>query len=209
MNISSTANNDDSSQNSTSCEYMFLKLTIKNAHNLSKSFIIGNFYRSPSLKPNDYIEDLNQILKNLDRHKSKHILLVGDINIDLIKFNADQHSQNIINTTTNHGFTQTISRPTRITDHSATLIDHIYTNQIQDVASTGILTLDISDHLGTYISIPLTTHKRMPDFLSDEDRPGFSQINSENLARFKEYVENETWSEVIAESDTQIRYDNF
>ena len=49
----------------------------------------------------------------------------------------------------------------------------------------------------------------MPDFLSDEDRPGFSQINSENLARFKEYVENETWSEVTAESDTQIRYDKF
>ena len=206
MNISSTANNDVS-RNSASCEYLFVRLNIKNEHNLSKSFIIGNFYRSPSLKPNDYIEDLNQILKNLGRHKSKHILLVGDLNIDLIKYNTDNNSQNLINTTTNHGFIQTISRPTRITDHSATLIDHIYTNQIHDIASTGILTLDISDHLGTYISIP--THKRMPDIHDDQDLPVYSQINTENLSQFKEYIKNETWSEVMAESNTQTRYDKF
>ena len=96
------------------------------------------------------MEDLENILYQLNRHKNKHIILVGDLNIDLIKHDSDTNSQNLVNITSNHGFLQTISRPTRITDHNASLIDHIYTNQIHNIASSGIITLDISDHLATY-----------------------------------------------------------
>ena len=43
-----------------------------------------------------------------------------------------------------------ITKPTRISDHSSTLIDHIYTNvSIQKVVS-GIALVDISDHLPTF-----------------------------------------------------------
>jgi hypothetical protein len=40
-----------------------------------------------------------------------------------------------------------ITKPTRITSHSATLIDHIYTNSSNLDLTAGILTLDITDHL--------------------------------------------------------------
>ena len=56
------------------------------------------------------------------------------------------------------GFLQVITRPTRVTDHSATIIDHIYTNQIHKMHSCGIITFDISDHLGIYITIALHDH---------------------------------------------------
>ena len=43
-----------------------------------------------------------------------------------------------------------ITKPTRISDHSSTLIDHIYTNvSIQKVVS-GIALVGISDHLPTF-----------------------------------------------------------
>jgi len=38
-----------------------------------------------------------------------------------------------------------ITKPTRITDQTATLIDHIYTNSVQNLTA-GILTIDITDH---------------------------------------------------------------
>ena len=40
-----------------------------------------------------------------------------------------------------------ITKPTRLTDYTKTLIDHIYTNAYSDEISSGILLFDISDHL--------------------------------------------------------------
>ena len=49
----------------------------------------------------------------------------------------------------------TISKATRITTSSETLIDHIYTNNQSKKCLSGItLSADLSDHLGTFIAIP-------------------------------------------------------
>ena len=42
-----------------------------------------------------------------------------------------------------------IMKPTRITNHTATLIDHTYTNDNNQMIS-GIATIDILDHLPTF-----------------------------------------------------------
>ena len=47
--------------------------------------------------------------------------------------------------------TQLITRPTRITDHSATLLDHIYTNNIKMPVQPGVILSDLSDHLPTFV----------------------------------------------------------
>ena len=43
-----------------------------------------------------------------------------------------------------------ITKPTRISETSSTLIDHIYSNNIKKAHSSGIVITDVSDHLGTY-----------------------------------------------------------
>ena len=78
------------------------------------------------------ISHIENIISQLDTHKNKHIILAGDFNVNLLNYETDIVSQDLINLTTRHGFTQVISRPTRITDYTATLIDHIYTNQIHN-----------------------------------------------------------------------------
>ena len=40
-----------------------------------------------------------------------------------------------------------ITLPTRITSHSATLIDNIFTNDFDNYAFSGLVLTDISDHL--------------------------------------------------------------
>ena len=190
-------------------EYMFVKLNIgpSSSRNNQKSFIIGNFYRSPSLKPKLFLEDFQNILNQLNRHKNKHIVLLGDLNIDLIKHDTDSNSQNLIDITTSHGFLQIISRPTRITDHSAKLIDHIYTNQIHSITSSGIITLDISDHLATYTNIALDDN--VHHFTHNENSAEYRSVNAANLANFRENINNEAWDNVAQETSTQIKYDKF
>ena len=51
---------------------------------------------------------------------------MGDFNIDLLKVNIHAKTNEFVNDVISHGFLPKITRPTRITPHSATLIDHIY-----------------------------------------------------------------------------------
>ena len=49
-----------------------------------------------------------------------------------------------------HGLLPIVTKPTRITSHTATLIDHIYTNSSISHITYGIATIDISDHLPVF-----------------------------------------------------------
>lgn len=197
------------SPSSSACEYMFLKVNIKLANsNHKKTYIIGNFYRSPSTKPSHFLDKLENILSKLDRHRHKQIILTGDLNIDLVKHEHEPNSQLLIDMTTRNGFIQVINRPTRVTDHSATLIDHIFTNQIHNMLSSGIITYDISDHLGIYITIALQDNIGIKHNIDGSTSP-FSKFNAENLANFQNLIKNETWEGILDEPDTQAKYDKF
>ena len=54
------------------------------------------------------------------------------------------------------GCTNLANKPTRITESSATLIDHIYTNASNNISSRGILTFEISDHMPTFYTLSLS-----------------------------------------------------
>ena len=133
----------------------FQLVKIHNCKGLNKTKVIVNFYRSPSRDTNNFISLLDHVLNRLDRHSRKHVMFYGDANIDLIKYDTDSSSQNLIDTLAKYGFVQTVSKPTRVTDHSATLIDHVYTNNIENTLSSNVVTLDISDHLATLTTIKL------------------------------------------------------
>ena len=81
--------------------------------------------------------------------KRLQIYLCGDYNIDLLKiYQKNQYNlffENLIAA----GFQPKISLPTRLTDHSATLIDNIFCNRIDNNGS-GILINHISDHQMIY-----------------------------------------------------------
>ena len=49
-----------------------------------------------------------------------------------------------------YGLYPSITKPSRITTSSATLIDNIFTNNIFNIQFSGLLCNDISDHLPIY-----------------------------------------------------------
>ena len=192
-----------------SFENIFVNIVTNNLAS-KKSYIIGNIYRSPSSKISAFLDEFEQLLTKLNKHNHKHIILAGDFNIDIKNFNTDPNCQNLINLTSSNGFSQIISSPTRITDHSATLIDHIYTNQIHNTSSSGVLTIDISDHLGTYINIchEVANHHNL--HIDDDDDPGTQyHMHDENVSKFSELIQNETWDNMKSQNDTQSKYDAF
>ena len=196
--------------NTVDGEFQFVK--IDNFKNTGRSVIVTNVYRSPSRSPNIFLEVYSQALKKLDRHKNKLVVLAGDHNIDLIKYEHDSNGQEILDITSSHGFLQVISRPTRITDHSATLIDHIYTNHTHNVVSSNVITLDISDHLGTNVVISLNKNYdrtvRPANRAADSNSCSYRVFNSANDEKFKNLIQGETW-EISESLDAEEKYNKF
>ena len=194
----------------TDGEFLFLKIV--NCKSSNKSVIIGNIYRSPSRKPCQFIESFEAILHKLTRHSNKHVLIVGDFNVDLIKHETDINSQNLIDATSNVGYIQVISRPTRVTDHSATLIDHIYTNKINNVLSSDIVTLDLSDHLATSVKISLDgvfdNVQRPHNRRNDAEKCEYRMFNEANDETFKCLIADETW-DIPDNMDAEAKYNMF
>jgi hypothetical protein len=103
---------------------------------------------------------LNEILSEVD--KTKNITyLMGDFNIDLLKTDNCDYSNRFCEQLFTSSFFPLINRPTIITQHTATLIDNIFTNDLEQIESgiNGLIFSDISDHLPIFHISSLSTNK--------------------------------------------------
>ena len=95
--------------------------------NETKSVIVGVTYRPNSFPHADidlFIQKITEVA-NIISLENKESYLMGDFNIDLLKFQTHDKTNDFINCMITTGFLPVITKPSRITDHSATLIDHI------------------------------------------------------------------------------------
>ncbi|MBM3206904.1 MAG: reverse transcriptase family protein, partial [Candidatus Staskawiczbacteria bacterium] len=102
------------------------------------------------------------------------------------------------------GLFSKISKPTRITCDTATLIDNIFSNYMGSL-TCGILISDISDHLPIFSVIDFTNNKKI-------DKPYFYKkrlITEETITAFKTDLAQKDWVEVQSESDANQAYDRF
>lgn len=65
--------------------------------------------------------------------ENKYCTMQGDFNLDLLKSESHQETKNFLNALNSLFFQPQILQPTRITDHSATLIDNIFFNSLVEI----------------------------------------------------------------------------
>ena len=122
----------------SSIECMWLELRSKAK---SPSILVGFLYRNPA-SPAEWYKWFTEMIDNVYKTKPDiDILILGDFNIDLKK--TQPRWQTVISSL---GLTQLIKVPTRVTQNSETLLDHIYSNNPSSVVSAAVLDLSISDH---------------------------------------------------------------
>ena len=76
--------------------------------------------------------------------------ICGDFNIDILKHNTHNYTRTFLDYMYSFGLYRLITKPSRITDITATLIDKIFTNELQFQVNSGLLITDISDHLPVF-----------------------------------------------------------
>lgn len=195
-------------------EKMFESIFVKVSLNDNSNIIIGNIYRSPS-QPNGFtpseqldgfLEIFSNILENLNELYCK-VYLLGDFNIDLLQFNKHPKTSEFIDKLFSNGYLQIVNHPSRVSQHanqkSASLIDHIWTNNISQSLHSGIIASYISDHFPIYHILSAKKKKFAPKKIK------FRDFSSENIELFKEHLSHINFNDVIQENDAQLSYDIF
>ena len=89
-----------------------------------KDVIIGVIYRPSNTNVQLFLDRLICMLDKIN-NDGRLILLLGDCNINRFNNSADYNQRFLNSTFLPAGFYPRINRPTRISDHNATLIDNI------------------------------------------------------------------------------------
>ena len=150
----------------------------------SKNQIIGVIYR-PNTPP---LADLNMFHKtllnvmNMVNNGKLLCTIMGDMNVDLLQYNKKQNVNAFLDDILSTGFVPVVLKPTRITETTFTLIDHIYTNNILEVKQSAIIITDVADHLAT--SVFYKQNKKDENTNNVKTR----SFCDKNVAKFKNYL---------------------
>ena len=162
--------------------------------------IIGVIYRPPNTNLTDFLNKLQLILSKLKKEK-KPCYLMGDFNLNIINSNQHEGTNQFLDLLYSHSFAPLIDRPTRITDHTSTLIDNIFCNAEPLTHLTGLLYTDISDHLPIFI-FNRSENSTVQRTISFPRR----RINNNTIASFKDQLTNITWDDLFECHSTEDSY---
>ena len=104
-----------------SVESLFIEINVPN----TKNIIIGVVYRPPSSNSNDFLVYLTDLL-NSPLLVNKDVFIMGDFNINILMHNNNNMSHEFLEIFLTASFLPLISKPTRMVNHSATLIYNIF-----------------------------------------------------------------------------------
>ena len=170
--------------------------------------IIGNIYRAPGSSINEFNETLNKLLLDISYDsilsKAEEVQLLGDVNINLLNFEKHNGTSDYVNTLQTHGFKSLITLPSRISEHSATLIDHISSNS-KDLSNSisGLIQVHLSDHL------PIFNIRLKRENSVNKKLIRVRNMKRSNIEKFRNALLELDWSDVMLELNPHLAFTNF
>ena len=167
-------------------------------------YVIGNIYRHPGSQYKSFCENLCKSLEILNQAKTKYILL-GDYNIDLLKYNLTSDVTNYANSLNSVGCSIFVDKPTRIAKNTATSIDHVYSNLSPDRLSNRIVMSDASDHFSILTKIP---HQNKPN---EKDKVYYrrSKLSPKEWKQFNSELNSILYEKLVVDKHAKNNNPNF
>ena len=161
--------------------------------------MIGIIYRKPNTDVGQFQNSLLGVLEELNVGRT-NIVLIGDFNIDVSQTN-NQKVCDYLSMIESIGMQQVISSPTRVTDSTSSVIDHIYTNVYNPTIHSGVIETDISDHFPIFIIFE-SKNKNKNDFMRKTSR----SYKSFNAQSFHEDLGKIKWAHICRYEDVNTAY---
>lgn len=169
-----------------------------------KKIIIGSVYRHPGNDIEPFRTMFDTVLHKIQTEGGR-ALISGDFNIDGHKIRTNVQTENFYNTVLMQNFLPTILLPTRITDHSVTLIDNIFMKIDKDLMGdrvvSGNIFSDISDHLPNFVILRSNKPRKMK---ARDERPKVRLFGSKRIDKFQTEFTNANWGQFYETTDPNI-----
>ena len=123
---------------STEVECIWLEIKCS----MSSPLLLAYMYRHPR-STDEWLDDFVQMMVNVPLN-NRNMVLLGDFNFNMLIPQPAWQS-----TFTLFGLQQLVDKPTRVSSTTATLLDHVYTNNTTLLTDVNVLEKGISDHFPT------------------------------------------------------------
>ena len=188
---------------------LFESLSIQIEYN-TKKFILSSIYRPNSpiqgMTVNEqltsFIDKFSDLQTQINNYKCDSYIFT-DSNIDILRFEQHEQTNEFLNLCLANGFISLITRPTRISRTIATCLDQIYTNSTNVKFESGILLNNISDHLPVFTITSHPYKKSKDSFIYSRN------ITDEKIENFNTLLRNIEWENVLNVDHPQTSFNNF
>ena len=185
------------------CESLFIEID-KSVFGSGRNILIGVIYRPPNTDIKLFIDHMKEVLEYVQT-ENKVLYLVGDYNINLLNVDSHNLTADFNDTIYSYGLIPLITRPTRVTETSATLIDNIFTNKNISYGKSmyGILVSDISDHYSIFcVETILKSKSIIMPFLKRD-------FSEKNKMKFLDVMSGLDWEDIYSAANTQCAFSLF
>jgi len=187
----------------TSSTNDFEALWVEMQNGSQRNMICGVSYQHPHGNIQNLMDFIDSTIEKIDR-ENKFCIISGYFNLDLPKLDSQPDTDNFWNTLGSFNFHPHILQPTRITDHSQTLIDNIFFNSLEHLTLSGNIIYDLTDHLPNFVIIKKLTS--LPNNVKIYKRD-YSNFDESTLIQDMRSVD---WGGVLhADPDPNVMFDSF
>ena len=172
-------------------ECMTIEIKLKNGD----CCLVSSMYHPPNSDTSTFLASYNLLICAMKKEKPKGIIIGLDHNLDFLKADKHQATNDFVQNNLDFGLIPTITRLTRIANTSATLIDNIIVSQnLCGVYTSSILINDTSDHLPAVCVLnSLISTKKEPIVIKSRD------TRLRNLSALKRQIQEHDWTQLLTD----------
>ena len=126
----------------------------------SKNIICCCAYWHPDTDTSKFIDYMESTFSKIE-NKNRIICVIGHFNLNLLNYQIDTHTNDVVNSMVCHCLIPHILQPARATDHLATVIDNIFSNVTDYETTNGNILNQVADRYSQFLilkKVPVT-HK--------------------------------------------------
>ena len=169
------------------------------------NLLLVSGYRPPNSNIKEFLRDYKLAVKTWQNLKHHELVIGINHNLDFLKSDKRTQTQTFLEFNLDSDMMPTITRPTRVTQTSATLIDNVFiSKRLQNNYSSLILIDDISDH---FPSIVFLKHQKL--LKKEPIKIKTREINDSKIMEIKNKLDKINWVEELCELDSDSPFSSF
>ena len=133
---------------------------------------------------------LEQFMKIVLPYKDKPLLILGDFNLNLFEYDHNTHIDDFVNSMISNSLFPLINKATNFFRGSSTLIDHAWTNILNNSTKCDVVDILTSSHKPLLSSLPTKLKHFIDESSSDNINVKLHNINCDSLDNFSKEFDN-------------------